>query len=91
MKDYGMLLEKAIEHFFGNPQTLIYFANYYGDNFSTKALLFSICIKERNCNTATYTMEELAKLSEFEDNFLKPTVTHNDSVKCIEFLTSLIK
>lgn len=86
MKDYGMLLEKTIEKYWGNPKTPIYFADYYGDKFEMRALLFSIVVHEINYKFAEYTEEEIEELKSFEKKGWDNNIKHKDSIKILEVL-----
>jgi len=86
MKDYGMLLEKTIEKYWGHPKTPIYFANYYGDKFEMRALLFSIVVHEINYKFSEYTEEKMKALKAFEKKGWDNKIKHNDSIKILEVL-----
>ncbi|MBI6119868.1 hypothetical protein [Salegentibacter maritimus] len=86
MKDYGMLLEKTIEEYWGHPKTPIYFANYYGDKFEMKALLFALVIFEINYKPDEYKESELIKLRNFERTLSKKEINHKDRIEILEFL-----
>ena len=86
MTDYGMLLEKTIEEYWGQPKTPIYFANYYGDKFEMRALLFSIVTFEINYKFDEYNVEELEALKVYESNSWNEKTTHNHNIKSLELL-----
>ncbi|POS00653.1 hypothetical protein Q361_1352 [Flavobacterium croceum DSM 17960] len=86
MRDYGMLLEKTIEEYWGQPKTPIYFANLYGDKFEMRAILFSLVTYEVNYKPSEYTEEELRILKEYEQKCWNENQTHNDNISILEFL-----
>lgn len=88
MTDYGMLLEKTIEKYWGHPKTPIYFANYYGDKFEMKALLFSIVVHEINYKASEYSDEEMEELKAFERKAWDNKIKHKDSIKILEVLAN---
>lgn len=88
MKDYGMLLERTIEKYWGHPKTPIYFANYYGDKFEMRALLFSIVVHEINYKFSEYSEEEMEELKAYEKKGWDNKIKHNDSIKILEVLAN---
>lgn len=84
-----MKLERVVIKFFGEPKTSIYYSSYYNNGFSTRALLFSICVKEINSNPEKYSEDQLEKLKEFEFQLHNGESIHHQNVKCIEFLNNL--
>lgn len=88
MEDYGMLLEKTIEKYWGHPKTPIYFANYYGDIFEMKALLFSIVVYEINYKASEYSEEEMEELNNFEKKAWNNKIEHNDSIRILKVLAN---
>lgn len=86
MIDYGMLLEKTIEKYWGHPKTPIYFANYFVDKFEMKALLFSIVVHEINYKFSEYTAEEMKELKEFEKKGWGGKIQYKDSIRILEVL-----
>ena len=88
MKDYGMLLEKTIEKYWGKPKAPIYFANYYGDKFEMRAILFSLVIYEVNYKFTEYTDDKLKILKEYEQKCWNEKTTHQDNIKILEFLAN---
>lgn len=87
MKDYGMLFEKVICKYLEALKTAIYYSNYYGHNFSTRALLFTICVIEVNTNFEKYAEVEIETLKAFERNLNDEKTSYNEITKIIEFLT----
>jgi hypothetical protein len=90
MPDYAMQFEKVICHYLGEPVTTIYYANYFEYDFSRKALLFSICVKEQNVNAKSYSERELSYLRNLLSSILSDTATYDDLVKCIQFFSGKI-
>lgn len=86
MRDYGMLLERTIEKYWGTPKTPIYFANYYGDKFEMRAILFSIVTFEINYNADEYTEDKLMIMKEYESKSWNEKTTHNDNIIILELL-----
>lgn len=68
--DWGEKFERILTYSFGYPKTSIYFANYYTQLEKVKALLFSVCIKERNISPEKYSIEEIEQLEDFEKRLL---------------------
>ncbi|MEB2774430.1 hypothetical protein SYJ56_03885 [Algoriphagus sp. D3-2-R+10] len=88
MNNYAMLLEKTMEEYWGSPKAPIYFANYYGDKFEMRALLFSLATYEVNYKFDEYTSEELDVLKDYENKCGNQTVVHADSIKILELLAN---
>lgn len=88
MEDYGMLLEKTIEKYWGTPKTPIYFANYYGDKFEMRAILFSIIIYEINYKLNEYSEDEINQMKEYETKSWNEKASHNDNIKILELLAN---
>jgi hypothetical protein len=84
--DYGMLFEKTVEAYWGNPKTPIYFANYWGHEFETKALLFSIVVNEINYNANDYSPEKLDALKDYTKKISEGDVSHSDNVQILKLL-----
>ena len=87
MKDYGMLFEKTICKYLEAPRTPISYSGYYGDNFTTRALLFTICVRELNTNFEKYNEVEIETLKAFERNLKDEKTSYDEITKIIEFLT----
>ena len=68
--DWGEKFERILTYSFGYTKTSIYFANYYTQLEKVKALLFSVCIKERNISPEKYSIEEIEQLEDFEKRLL---------------------
>jgi hypothetical protein len=88
MENYAMIFEEVVKHYFGKPKTEIYFSGYFDSEFSRKAILFSICVKEQNCKTDLYAKEELGRLADFEYLFRHNKSNYQDEINCVEFLAS---
>ncbi|HAQ21093.1 MAG TPA: hypothetical protein DCR40_17950 [Prolixibacteraceae bacterium] len=86
MKDYGMLLEKTIEAYWGQPKTTISFANYYGDDFKMKAILFSLVVTQINYRSEEYPEEELKQLEDYESKFWSSTPEFSDDINVLKLL-----
>ena len=85
-KDYAMLFEGVVIKFFGAPEDEIYYANYYENDFTRQAILYSICVKERHSNTNANSQKQLKILDEFIGILSNSNAKQNDMIKCIEFL-----
>ncbi|MCW5911605.1 MAG: hypothetical protein KIT62_11045 [Cyclobacteriaceae bacterium] len=81
---YAMSFEQVVEKLLGHPKTSIYYAGYWGDNFQTRAILFTICVIIRNNLSPTKEADD--KLSAFEETFSSGKSTYNDCVLCLEYL-----
>lgn len=89
-QDPGYEFEEVIIKFFGQPKTPIYFASYFDrTQFEGRALLFAICVKEKNINKDKYSNESLDKFNKFEEKLLNDDVKHTTLVECIEFLSKV--
>lgn len=86
MRDYGTLLEKTIEEFWGHPKTPIYFANYCGDKFEMRAILFTISLFEINYKFEEYSIEELQELKSYESKSWNEKTTYEENIKILELL-----
>ena len=82
-----MLFEKVICKYLEAPKTAINYSGYYGDNFTTRALLFTICVREVNTNFEKYSEVEIKTLKAFERNLNAEKTSYNEISKIIEFLT----
>lgn len=87
MNDYAMVFEEVVVAYLGNPKTATYYANYYGDDFKTKALLFVICTREVNNSGDNYTKKEVKMLEDFGEKLSKNDTKFTEIQKCIEFLS----
>jgi len=80
----GMAFENVIEHFLisTRPGTT-YWANYFRDQFRSRALLFAVCAQEASINRANYTDDELAQIEDFQnrldDVFVDEQVRQNEN------------
>jgi len=86
-----MLLEQTIEKYWGNPKTPIYFANYFGDTFQMRALLFSIVVYEINYKFSEYTKEEIKELNSFEKKGSDNKIKYEDCIKILQVLADHIR
>jgi hypothetical protein len=85
MSDPAMKFEYVVGHYLGHPVTTVYYATYFQFDFPRRALLFSICFKERHVNEKAYTEEELAFLSRSMDLIQDEKDTYNDQVQIVQF------
>jgi hypothetical protein len=90
MKDYGTLFERIVENHFGSPKTSVYFASFYGDNFATSALLFSIVTKAINYNYENYSSNDIDTLKTYEYKGMTQQLKYADNIDMIEFLSKLM-
>lgn len=86
MTDYGTLLEKTMEAYWGQPKTPIYFSNYHGDKFEMRAILFTISLFEINYKFEEYSEEELLVLKEYESKSWSEETTYDENTKILELL-----
>jgi hypothetical protein len=78
VRNDGMVFENVIEHFLiaARPGTT-YWANYFNDQFRSRALLFAVCAKESSINAENYTLEERDRIDYFSSH-LDDIFTDND-------------
>ena len=88
MKDNAILLERTIEAYWGQPKSSIYFANYYGDNFEMRAILFAIVLFEINYKSDDYKSEDLNLLENFLSKTSSKQTIHNDNIQILELLAN---
>lgn len=81
-----MILERLIIEYLGQPKTQLYFADYYGDNFKTRAVLFSFASFESNYNGNNYNEEELNLINNYLEKVVDEKTSHNDNVEFLKFL-----
>jgi len=86
LNDYGMLFEKTVEAYWGNPKTPIYFSNYWGDKFVMRAILFSIVIQEINFNPSNYDSDKLESLKEYARKSSDGGTSHTENVDILKLL-----
>lgn len=86
INDYGMLFEKTVEAYWGNPVTPIYFANYWGDKFEMRAILFAIVIQEINFNPNSYDTEKLDILKEYARKSSNGKTSYSENVQILKLL-----
>ena len=84
--DYGMLFEKTVEAYWGNPKTPIYFANYWEDKFEMRAILFSIVVQEINFNPNSYDTDILDSLKEYASKSSNGETSHSENVQILKLL-----
>ncbi|MEX2590713.1 MAG: hypothetical protein WD334_10965 [Chitinophagales bacterium] len=89
MGEYGGKFERVVNKFFGQPKTTANYHSFYIDDFSRRALLYSICVKEINSNPENYSEDQLEKLKEFEFQLCEGESTQHQNVECIDFLSEL--
>ena len=85
MSDPAIKFEYVVGHYLGNAVTTVYYATYFEFDIPRRALLFSICFKERHVNEKAYTKEELEYLTSVMDLIQDGNETYGDLVKIIEF------
>lgn len=86
INDYPALLEKTIEAFWGVPKTPVYFANYYDDEFTMRAILFALVLHEINYKSNEYDNELLSELKEFESKSWNSNINKQEAVQILEIL-----
>jgi len=86
MIDYGILLEKTMEAYWGQPKTTIYFSSYCGDKFEMRAILFTISLFEINYKFNEYSEKELSALKEYESKSWNEETTYDENTKILELL-----
>lgn len=84
--DYGMLFEKTVEAYWGNPKTSIYFSNYWGNKFEMRAILFSIILQEINFNPSNYDANKLEFLKEYARKSSDGKTSHTENVNVLKLL-----
>ncbi len=84
MKDHAMLFENIVERYLFESKKATYFANYFGDNFKTRAILFMICFKELEVNSKKYSPVGKNKIERFIDE-IEEMKDENIIYECIEF------
>jgi hypothetical protein len=86
MSDPAMQFEYVVSYYLGNAVTSVYYATYFQFDFPRRALLFTICFRERHVNPKAYTKEELAYLSSVQDLIEESKETYGDLVVLVKFL-----
>jgi hypothetical protein len=86
IQDFGMLFEKIVEAYWGSPKTPIYFSNYWGKNFETRAILYSIIIKEINYNPEKYNEDILESLKEYASKSSNGGLSYTENASLLELL-----
>lgn len=86
VNDYGTLFEKTVKAYWGNPETPIYFSNYWGDKFEMRAILFSIVIQEININRRNYDADKLESLKEYATKSSLGGTSYTENVDILKLL-----
>ena len=90
----SMNFERIVENLFLNQphQTINYYAGIYNsDLLKSRALLFSICFREREVKNKNYTAEQILLLDTFIENLLLASSNISIVSDCINLLISKIE
>lgn len=90
MADFAMTFEETVKKIWGKPKTSVYFAGYYDlrskDGAPDKAILFGLCLYEKNYNPDDYSDVGKEIIDDYITAFVDNNVTNEIFEKTVKYL-----